>query len=86
MSGCRTWRQEAAEIIADAVKSLPHDASLAERITAISDARPAGWKYASWPQKAWQAARRDYLVRYGYQPRTKKAKEASMPLFDKARP
>ncbi|WP_312531367.1 hypothetical protein [Paracoccus sp. (in: a-proteobacteria)] len=39
----------------------------------------------SWPKKAWQAARRDYLVRYGYQPRTKAAREASaagMPLFE----
>ncbi len=80
-----TWRQEAAAIIADATRDLPPDTPLADRQRAVDAARPHGWAYASWPQKAWQAARRDYLVPFGYQPKTKKAKQqaaAGMPLFE----
>lgn len=80
-----TWRQEAAHIIAHAVRGLPDDAPLHERQRVVDAARPAGWMHMSWPRKAWQAARRDYLVRYGYQPRTKKARgaeSAGMPLFE----
>ncbi|QEW26693.1 hypothetical protein [Roseovarius indicus] len=78
-----TWREEAAKIIADATRDLPEDTPLKERMKVVDAARPH-WGGCSWPRKAWQAARRDYLVRYGYQPRTKKAKEreaAAMPLF-----
>lgn len=81
-----TWRQEAAHIIAQAVKGLPDDAPLHERQRVVDAARPRGWMHMSWPKKAWQAARRDYLVRYGYRPRTKAAREAEsagMPLFDR---
>ncbi|WP_422073836.1 hypothetical protein [Tranquillimonas rosea] len=78
-----TWRQEAAKIIAEATRDLPEDATLAERKRVVDAACPPGWRTASWPQKAWQAARRDYLIRYGYQPRTKpKApQDGGMPLF-----
>lgn len=81
-----TWRQEAASIIATAVKDLPEDTPLTERKRIVDAARP-GWVYMSWPKKAWQAARRDYLVRYGYRPRTKAQAErdravlGELPLF-----
>ena len=80
-----TWRQDAAAIIAHAVRDLPEDAPLHERQRVVDEARPH-WGGCSWPRKAWQAARRDYLIRYGYRPRTKERKRIEaegMPLFDK---
>lgn len=83
-----TWRAEAARIIAEAVVDLPPDVTLAGRIAVVDAACPSSWRRMSWPQKAWQAARRDYLVRFGYRPRTKsqKAREAAalseLPLFE----
>jgi len=82
-----TWREEAAAIIADATRALPDDTPLRDRMKAVDAARPDGWMHMSWPQKAWQAARRDYLVRYGYKPRTKAQAERDqavvedLPLF-----
>ena len=78
-----TWRQEAAAIIAEATRHLPPDTPLAERMRVVDSARPH-WGGCSWPRKAWQAARRDYLVPFGYRPRTKKQKDreaAALPLF-----
>ena len=83
-----TWREEAAQIIAEATADLPSDTALASRMAAVDAACPSSWRMMSWPQKAWQAARRDYLVRFGYRPRTKKqkAREAAalseLPLFE----
>ena len=83
-----TWKQEAAEIIANATRGLPDDAPLNERKKVINDACPSDWRRMSWPQKAWQAARRDHLMRYGYRPRTKAQAEREaavvddLPLFD----
>ena len=82
-----TWREDAARIIAEATRDLPPETPLCDRQRAVDQARPSGWNAASWPQKAWQAARRDYLVRYGYRPRTKaqaqkeSAVVADLPLF-----
>lgn len=82
-----TWREEAAAIIADAVRDLSADAPLCERKRLVDAARPH-WGGCSWPRKAWQAARRDYLVKYGYLPRTKaraerdKAAITELPLFN----
>tara|TARA_R110001606_G_scaffold384882_1_gene548016 strand:- start:6089 stop:6343 length:255 start_codon:yes stop_codon:yes gene_type:complete len=82
-----TWRGQAAEIIAHAVRDLPDAAPLHERKRVVDAARPH-WGGCSWPRKAWQAARRDYLVKYGYRPRTKaraerdKATITELPLFD----
>lgn len=77
----KTWREEAAVIIARAVKDLPINATLAERQAAVDAARPSSWSYMSWPQKAWQAARRDYLCPFGYQRRRKQV-TAQLPLFE----
>lgn len=82
-----TWRQECAQIIQDAVRDLPEGMPLDERMKVVDGARPDWYHRASWPKKAWQAARRDYLVRFGYEPRTKKAAErrasavSELPLF-----
>lgn len=79
-----TWRQDAAVIIAQATRDLPADATLQDRKRAVDAAFPGCWHGTSWPRKAWQAARRDYLVPFGYQPKTKKAQQqakAGLPLF-----
>jgi hypothetical protein len=79
-----TWRDEAAEIIREGTKHLPDDMPLKERKAVVADLCPSWWRQMSWPQKAWQAARREYLVRYGYKPRTKHPDEkeaAALPLF-----
>ena len=82
-----TWKQEAASIIEKATAHIPDDAPLSVRTAAINAARPSHFRMMSWPRKAWQAARRDYLVRFGYRPRTKKQAEreaaalSDLPLF-----
>lgn len=82
-----TWKDDCAAIIASVTRHLPADASLAERKAVIARARPYWIGNTSWGEKAWQAARREYLIPFGYQPMTKKAKAAraaGLPLFDKA--
>ena len=81
-----TWKQQAALVIERAVRDLPAEASLDDRRKRVDAARPY-WCSEGWPRKAWQAARRDHLVRYGYRPRTKKQRDleaaalAPLPLF-----
>lgn len=78
-----TWRDQAAEIIREATRDLPADTPLKERIKVVDAARPH-WGGCSWPRKAWQQVRREYLVLYGYKPRTKRRQEreaAALPLF-----
>ncbi|MGA0617546.1 hypothetical protein [Paracoccus sp. KR1-242] len=82
-----TWREEAARIIHIATRDLPPDLPLAKRKRIVDAARPPDWDGTSWPRKAWQAARRNYLVKFGYVPKTKKALAtiaAGMPLFDQS--
>lgn len=82
-----TWKEQAAQIIAQATSDLPDGTTLAERKRVVNAACPSSWRMMSWPQKAWQAARRDYLARFGYEPRTKKRAErnasavSDLPLF-----
>ena len=79
-----TWREGWAAEIQKVHETLPEDATLEDRIRAIKHLAPSKWD-PSWAKKSWQAARRDYLVRYGYVPKTKKvqqARAADMPLFD----
>lgn len=81
-----TWREKAQEIIANVTRDLPAETTLGERIKAVDAARPH-WGGCSWPRKAWQAARREYLVPFGYVPRTKAEKERQtysppLPLFE----
>jgi hypothetical protein len=87
MGGRTTWRQDAAAIIAEVTKDLPHSATLQERKRTVRAARPTWASSTSWGGKAWQSARRDYLLRFGYVPMTKKQKErdagvcSPLPLF-----
>lgn len=79
-----TWREEWAADIHLATKDLPSDLPLAERIKVVDQVKEqsSGAYSTSWGKKSWQAARRDYLVRFGYVPKTKnqKAKSATLPL------
>lgn len=59
-------------------RALPDKTPLPHRIKVIDAARPH-WGDCSGPRKAWQAARRDYLVRYGDRPRTKALTERERP-------
>lgn len=77
-----TWREEAAQIIREATRDLPGDTPLKERMRVVDAACPSDWRRVSWPQKAWQRARREYLVPFGYQPKTKAARQAGLPLFE----
>lgn len=77
-----TWRERASEIIWEAVRDLPVATPLTERRKIVDAARPH-WGGASWPRKAWQSARRAYLVQYGYRPRTKAAAaQGSLLIFE----
>lgn len=83
-----TWKSRFALEIENAMQGTPNDLPLADRIKLVDAARPeGGWQTCSWPRKAWQAARREYLMRFGYVPKTKKAKERAaavvgeLPLF-----
>lgn len=81
-----TDRQRCAEIIAAATADLPADMPLNERKSVVARARPHWAHNTANSERAWQAARRDYLVPFGYQPMTKKAKRdraEGMPLFDR---
>lgn len=77
-----TWREKASEVIFEAVRDLPAETPLKERMRIVDAARPH-WGGASWPRKAWQAARRAHLVQYGYRPRTKAAAaQGRLPIFE----
>jgi len=75
-----TWREGCAAIIFEAVRGLPPDATLEERTKRVDAARPYWVRRTSWGQKSWQAARRDYLSKFGYRKRGQK--QATLPLFE----
>ena len=58
------WSKEARRLIGEVHASLPEDATLAQRKTAIREAFPDSWRGYSWPYKAWLKARKDYLKKY----------------------
>jgi hypothetical protein len=77
-----SWKDGYARDIMKATADLPRDTPLQERIKVV-DRVGAGVR-GSWPRKAWQAARREYLVKFGYVPRTKAARdqvENGLPIF-----
>lgn len=77
-----SWKDGYARDIQKATADLPRDTSLQDRIN-IVDRVGAGVR-GSWPRKAWQAARREYLVKFGYVPRTKAARDQvknGLPIF-----
>lgn len=84
-----TWKSDFADIIHRETRVWPDDMPLSDRIKGLDELRRKAMigRDCSWGRKAWQAARRDYLVRFGYVPKTKKAKERAaavvgdLPLF-----
>lgn len=73
------WSDTARRVIREVHDSLPADATLEQRMKAIDEAYPFGPRQYS-PYKTWLKARRDYLCRYGYQPKGKPRTE--VPLFE----
>jgi hypothetical protein len=69
------WAEIARETIERVSLSIPDDATLKARQSAIDAAYPFGER-AYWPYKAWCKARRAYLTPYGY----RQTKEPA-PLF-----
>ena len=77
------WYGTAKRIIAElhaSLHSLPADIGLHERHQACIRAKP--WEFAttSWGRKTWARAQREYLVRFGYVPKTVAGK-AGTPLL-----
>lgn len=70
----KTWSDRAREMIHSVTKDLATETTLKDRSRIIRDACPSSWRQCSWPQKAWQKARREYLVKFGYIPKTKPKK------------
>jgi hypothetical protein len=62
--GMSHWADTAYEVH----QGLPAAATLEERTKAVDDAYPFGERAYS-PYKTWLKARREYLCRYGYQPK-----------------
>ncbi len=79
-----TWREDWARDIHEATKALPPDTPLKERmkvVDAVKHQSPGAYS-TSWGKKSWAAARRDYLVRFGYVPKTKQKDPAPAGLLD----
>lgn len=64
------WYGTAQTIIATVHANLPADADLTTRHQACLRAKPFEFATTSWGTKCWARAQREYLVRYGYQPKT----------------
>ena len=65
------WSDAATRAIGEVHRILPEGIPLAERTAAVDAAYPFGER-AHHPYKAWLKARREYLGRYGYRPKTGK--------------
>lgn len=65
-----SWADEAKRVIQEVHRGLPENATLAARQAAVDAAYPFGMRAYS-PYKTWLRARREYLCRYGYQPKGK---------------
>ncbi len=71
------WRTRADAAIMRAHVAIPHDATLELRTRMIDEAYPFGTR-EHWPYKAWLAARKAYLSRYGYRGRGSTAALSSL--------
>ena len=76
------WSDIARRTIERAALTVPDGATLKERMAIIDAAYPFG-EHSMWPYKAWCKARRAYLVRFGYKPRTPIRKSPQQEMFDK---
>ncbi len=72
-----SWANDAKRVIQEVHMSLPESATLEERIKAVDAAYPFGER-AMHPYKMWLKARREYLCRFGYQPKGKPLVESPM--------
>jgi hypothetical protein len=77
-----TWDDNHRAAIDVVHARLPADATLADRKRALAAIAPGSFS-PSWSQKTWQAARRKYLARYGYVPRTKPKAPGQQEMFDR---
>jgi hypothetical protein len=64
------WYGTAKAVIAQTHDKLPADADLATRRGACLKAKPHEFASTSWGRKVWARAQREYLVKYGYVPKT----------------
>lgn len=79
-----TKREDAGAIVGELNRDLPNDKPLTKRTKIIPSAQPL-WGGRSWSRIVWRATLRDYLVKFGYRPRTKAQAEreaAALPLFE----
>jgi hypothetical protein len=72
-----SWADSARRKIQEVHQRLPENATLAERQAAVDAAYPFGQRAYS-PYKTWLRARREYLCRYGYQPKGKPLVESPL--------
>lgn len=80
-----TWKDQYACIIWEGVKDLPDGMPLKDRIKVVDKLRPAHVSATSHGQKSWQAARREYLQRFGYEkPHIRKIKTPLEQLINEA--
>lgn len=63
-----SWYNEARAVILAVHHSLREDATLEQRIQAVDEAYPF-IERRYFPYKMWLKARREYLCRFGYQPK-----------------
>lgn len=76
------WSEEARSTIQRVDAELEESASLADRVKAVDAAYPFGER-AYWPYKAWLAARKKYLSRYGWRPRRGSKTATAFDLFER---
>ncbi len=76
----RDWYGIAKTIIAEVHATLPADADLTTRRQACLRAKPFEFATTSWGTKTWARAQREYLVKFGYVPKTPTGK-AGLPLL-----
>jgi hypothetical protein len=72
-----SWADEARRTIAEVHRTLPDNATLADRKAAVDAAYPFGERAYS-PYKTWLKARREYLCKFGYVPKGKPLEESPM--------
>lgn len=71
------WYGTAKAVIAKVHDKLPADADLDTRHRACLKAKPHEFASTSWGRKVWARAQREYLVKFGYVPKTAPAEMLS---------
>ena len=86
----KSWYEKARSVIGDVHKTLPKDASLAERKAALFEAYPFGQRQYH-PYKMWCKAQREYLALFGRNAKRSKpvvvvAEDGQLALFTESSP